>query len=129
MLDVGQSEDWIALQVVIMPCLVGYRDIARKIHDDPKTVREGNRYWKWVLNYVSNDFSSAVNKATGKYRPSEQLNRYFNRSQIHSTRGETCSSTISATNRGACEDISALDKGLYTLPYAGLLRRLTCFCH
>ena len=64
-LDVGQSEDWMALQVSFAPCLLGYGAIARRLHDDSKTVREGNRYWKWITNYVADDYTEAVKTGSG----------------------------------------------------------------
>jgi hydroxymethylpyrimidine/phosphomethylpyrimidine kinase len=59
-LDVGQAEDWFALQIALLPCLLGYGVIARRLFDDPTTKREGNLYWKWVENYVADDYSEAV---------------------------------------------------------------------
>ncbi|KAL4797109.1 DNA polymerase family B-domain-containing protein [Aspergillus venezuelensis] len=59
-LDVGQSEDWLALQVALAPCLIGYGAIAQRLHAEEKTVREGNRYWKWIENYVAEDYTEAV---------------------------------------------------------------------
>lgn len=59
-LDVGQSEDWFALQIALLPCLLGYGEIAKRLHADSKTKREGNKYWKWIANYVEEDYVSAV---------------------------------------------------------------------
>lgn len=59
-LDVGQAEDWFALQIALLPCLLGYGMIARRLFDDPTTKREGNLYWKWVENYVADDYTEAV---------------------------------------------------------------------
>lgn len=59
-LDIGQSEDWFALQVALAPCLLGYGHIARRLFDDPETKREGNPYWDWVLQYVADDYTAAV---------------------------------------------------------------------
>jgi thiaminase len=59
-LDIGQAEDWFALQIVLLPCLLGYGVIARRLFDDPTTKREGNLYWKWVENYVADDYTEAV---------------------------------------------------------------------
>jgi thiaminase len=67
-LDVGQSEDWLALQVALAPCLIGYGEIARQLHRDERSVRTGNRYWKWVENYVADDYSQAVVAGTGEFR-------------------------------------------------------------
>jgi thiaminase len=66
-LDVGQSEDWLALQMSMAPCLIGYGDIAKRLHSDPKTKREGNIYWKWIENYVADDYTEAVQVGSGDY--------------------------------------------------------------
>ncbi len=66
MLDVGQSEDWLALQVSFAPCLIGYAVIARRLYDDPSTVREGNIYWKWIENYTDTDYTTAVKVGSGE---------------------------------------------------------------
>ncbi|KAI9934694.1 hypothetical protein AWENTII_005785 [Aspergillus wentii] len=59
-LDVGQSEDWLALQMALAPCLIGYGAIAKRLHAAEDTIREGNRYYKWIENYVADDYSEAV---------------------------------------------------------------------
>ena len=38
-LDIGIKEDWFGLQVAMLPCLLGYGDIARRLYDDKETVR------------------------------------------------------------------------------------------
>ncbi|KAK2813611.1 hypothetical protein FQN50_000006 [Emmonsiellopsis sp. PD_5] len=63
-LDVGQSEDWLALQVALSPCLIGYGQIAKRLHSDENTVRMGNKYWKWIENYVADDYAEAVRKGS-----------------------------------------------------------------
>jgi thiaminase len=37
--DIGTREDWFALQVAMMPCLLGYGEIARRLYDDETTLR------------------------------------------------------------------------------------------
>jgi thiaminase II len=64
-LDTGSSEDWLALQVALAPCLIGYGVIAKRLFADPKTLREGNRYWKWIENYAAADYSEAVELGIG----------------------------------------------------------------
>lgn len=50
------------------PCLLGYGIIARRLWDDPETVKEqGNRYWKWIQNYVADDYRAAVEAGEGAY--------------------------------------------------------------
>lgn len=64
-LDIGQSEDWLALQISMAPCLIGYGEIAKRLHADPTTKREGNIYWKWIENYVADDYTEAVKVGSG----------------------------------------------------------------
>lgn len=61
-LDVGASGDLLGLYVALAPCLLGYGEVARRVYDDPKSKREGNRYWRWVENYVAGDYVEAVRK-------------------------------------------------------------------
>ena len=65
-LDVGQSQDWLALQIALAPCLLGYGEIAKRLHSDPETKREGNIYWKWIENYVAEDYTEAQRVGSGK---------------------------------------------------------------
>ncbi|RHZ63973.1 putative thiamine biosynthesis protein (Thi-4) [Aspergillus thermomutatus] len=65
-LDVGHSEDWLALQMALAPCLIGYGAIAKRLHTEKHTLREGNRYWQWIENYVAEDYTEAVRLGSGK---------------------------------------------------------------
>ena len=68
MIDIGHSEDWFGLQVAFAPCLIGYGMVARRLFDDPKTVRgERNKYWPWIENYVSDDYVEAVSIGKGEF--------------------------------------------------------------
>jgi len=64
-LDIGQSEDWLALQIALLPCLIGYGIIARRLFDAPQSVREENRYWKWIETYVAQDYVDAMGTGSG----------------------------------------------------------------
>lgn len=68
-LDIGQSQDWLALQMSLAPCLLGYGVAAERLHrdDDGTSVREGNPYWRWIENYVAADYTEAVRKGRGKF--------------------------------------------------------------
>lgn len=66
-MDVGQSDDWLALQMALTPCLIGYGAIARRLYTEESSVRVGNRYWKWVENYIADDYTEAVRVGTGMY--------------------------------------------------------------
>lgn len=61
-LDVGQSEDWFALQIALLPCLLGYSKIAERLYSiqDPSKPKDANRYRRWIDNYVAEDYSEAV---------------------------------------------------------------------
>ncbi|CAG8028682.1 unnamed protein product [Penicillium nalgiovense] len=65
-LDVGQSEDWLALQMALAPCLIGYGAIAKRLYTGEDTLRQGNTYWKWIENYVADDYTEAVRIGSGK---------------------------------------------------------------
>jgi len=79
-LEIGQSEDWMALQAALAPCLLGYGIIAHQLYSDVATKRQGNPYWTWIQNYVADDYVQAVKKGTGRFacsypRPSVFLSR------------------------------------------------------
>ena len=59
-LDIGQSEDWLALQIALLPCLIGYGLIAQRLEKEKSTAVEGNKYWKWITNYVADDYVEAI---------------------------------------------------------------------
>lgn len=63
-LDIGSSEDWIALQISLLPCLLGYHVIAKRLAEEQKAnpPKNTNRYRKWIDNYISDDFCAAVEK-------------------------------------------------------------------
>jgi thiaminase len=64
-LDVGQAQDWLALQMALLPCLLGYGAAAQRLHSHADSVKEGNPYWKWIENYVADDYVEAVQKGSG----------------------------------------------------------------
>lgn len=67
-LDIGQSEDWLALQVSLLPCLLGYGLIAQRLSGLQRTdssSAERNRYSTWINNYTAEDYTSAVEKGCG----------------------------------------------------------------
>ncbi|RMZ71520.1 atp-dependent rna helicase dbp2 [Pyrenophora seminiperda CCB06] len=59
-LDIGMSQDWLALQIALLPCLIGYGIIAKRLYEDPATVRMGSRYWIWIEQYVADDYRQAM---------------------------------------------------------------------
>lgn len=64
-LDVGQTGDWLALQMALAPCLLGYGAVAKMLHGHEATKREGNTYWKWIENYNAEDYVEAVRLGSG----------------------------------------------------------------
>lgn len=66
-LDVGQSEDWFALQMAMLPCLLGYSHIAARLstEQDPNAPKGANRYRQWIDNYVAEDYVEAVRRGCG----------------------------------------------------------------
>lgn len=67
-LDVGASQDWLALQMALAPCLLGYGETASRLFADKesRTTDQGNRYWRWVENYVADDYREAVRVGRGE---------------------------------------------------------------
>jgi len=59
-LDVGMSQDWLALQIALLPCLIGYGIIAKRLYEDPDSVRVGSRYWTWIEQYVADEYRQAM---------------------------------------------------------------------
>lgn len=59
-LDIGQKEDWFGLQVVLLPCMIGYGQIAQRLYDSQDTKREGNPFFNWIEQYVGEDYLEAV---------------------------------------------------------------------
>jgi thiaminase len=73
-LDIGLSQDWLALQIAMSPCLVGYGVIAKQLHADSRSKREDNLYWAWIQNYVSDDYLEALKVGSGECIDRNQRN-------------------------------------------------------
>lgn len=69
-LDVGQSQDWLALQIALLPCLLGYGMIGRRLKDLQTTnpPKEPNAYLTWINNYVADDYTEAVRTGRGMFQ-------------------------------------------------------------
>jgi thiaminase II len=63
-LDIGMSQDLLALQISLLSCLLGYQEVAVRLSQEAESVKgtEGNRYWRWVENYISIEYQEAVKK-------------------------------------------------------------------
>ena len=55
-LDHGQQGDVVDLHVALIPCMVGYAEIANRIKAGSDTVLEGNPYREWIEMYASDAF-------------------------------------------------------------------------
>jgi hypothetical protein len=44
----------------LLPCLIGYGIIAKRLHEDPNTIREGSKYWAWIEQYVGQEYVEAM---------------------------------------------------------------------
>lgn len=68
LLDIGHSQDLLALQVALAPCTLGYGAVAKMLVDHPNTKKAhaDNIYWAWIQNYVADDYVEAVRLASGK---------------------------------------------------------------
>lgn len=58
-----------ALQIALLPCLLGYGVIGTRLLGHPDTVREGNRYWPWIETYSGPDYQGAVKVGRGACDP------------------------------------------------------------
>ncbi len=66
-LDIGQAEDWFALQVALTPCVIGYGAAARAIHQEHAPTRaDSHPYWKWVENYTNEDYMVVARRTMGE---------------------------------------------------------------
>lgn len=66
-LDVGQSDDWLALQVALSPCLIGYGEIAKRLYKEYSSKKDENPFWEWIENYVAEDYTEAVEIGSGLF--------------------------------------------------------------
>lgn len=73
MLDIGMSQDWMALQMALVSCLIGYHVAAKWLQEQPRSRKEGNRYWKWAENYVADDYVEAVKTGSGQITSTDPL--------------------------------------------------------
>jgi hypothetical protein len=59
------SQDLVALQMALAPCVIGYGAAANYLDANPQSRREGNRYWSWVEQYLAQDYTQAVRTFSG----------------------------------------------------------------
>lgn len=66
LLDIGQSEDWLALQMALASCSIGYGVSAQLLEADIKTKRVGNPYYRWVESYIADEYQEVVRSTYGE---------------------------------------------------------------
>lgn len=76
-LDIGQTQDYFALQVAMAPCLLGYRHVAVRLEKEYAATAQGNMYWKWVQSYSGDDYGGAYREGRGECRVVFPLLRCF----------------------------------------------------
>lgn len=115
-LDIGMSQDFVALQIALLPCLIGYGIIAKRLYEDANTVRVGSKYWKWIEQYVADEYRGAmmrgselVEKHAAGLSPSkvEELAKVF----IHAT-------NVSIHGKASvwqCADREQMEKGFWDM--------------
>jgi hydroxymethylpyrimidine/phosphomethylpyrimidine kinase len=60
-LDCGMTGDLLDIEVALSPCLLGYGEIGLRLFNEP-TTKQDSPYWKWILNYASDDYQKACRK-------------------------------------------------------------------
>lgn len=59
--SVGNTRDWMSLQIALAACLIGYGEVGKRLFESSTTKRD-SMYWSWIKNYAEDDYSSAVTR-------------------------------------------------------------------
>lgn len=111
-LDIGQSQDYLALQLAMAPCLLGYFAVAEMLRDHKDTKREDNRYWAWIENYIAEDYTEAVRLGSGKFlAPVEEIYEGGRLLTTSRTDRKVHCQEVSGEDRRAGPDLRACYKG------------------
>lgn len=62
-LERGLAGDRLDLEAALIPCIVGYGEIAARLRADPATRTEGNPYAAWIDVYTSPDYVAVAARA------------------------------------------------------------------
>ncbi len=62
-LERGMAGDKLDLDVALIPCVVGYAEIATNLMADPATVLAGNPYAKWIETYAGEAYQGVAAQA------------------------------------------------------------------
>ena len=69
--------------MALAPCLLGYGAIAQRLYSDKRTRRDENQYWKWIVNYVADDYTIAVKLGSGKKKLMVSATGIFSKSHLN----------------------------------------------
>ncbi|MBX9748607.1 MAG: TenA family protein [Roseococcus sp.] len=62
-MDRGLAGDILDLEIALVPCTVGYGEVARRIMADPARMVEGNPYQSWIESYASEGYQNMAEAA------------------------------------------------------------------
>jgi thiaminase/transcriptional activator TenA len=62
-LETGNAGDALDLHTALVPCVVGYAEVARWLLDQPGTQLDGNPYRAWIEMYASDDYQRVATDA------------------------------------------------------------------
>jgi thiaminase/transcriptional activator TenA len=65
-LETGNSGDLLDLQVALVPCVIGYAELARWLLAQPSTVLEGNPYRDWIEMYAGGEYQAVARSASAQ---------------------------------------------------------------
>ncbi len=63
-LETGNSGDLLDLQVALVPCVIGYAEVAQWLIAQPSTVLEGNPYRGWIEMYAGEEYQAVAQSAS-----------------------------------------------------------------
>jgi len=62
-LDQGLKGDILDLEIALVPCTVGYGEVALRILEDPSRMVAGNPYQSWIDTYAAEDYQALARAA------------------------------------------------------------------
>jgi thiaminase len=113
-LDVGMQGDLLGLYVALAPCLLGYAEVAKRLKgwEGRREGKDGTKYWRWVENYVAEDYLEAVVKGR------EVIEREVVRSGV-AAGGERLEELVGVFARATRLEVGFWEEGAHT-PVGGL---------
>lgn len=97
--------------MALAPCLLGYGAAAQRLYSNAESLREGNPYFKWIENYVAEDYVEAVRKGSGALRTWHGFGSGYEIELMHGSSDRIKHlQAVSCQNRGAGEDLRASNR-------------------